>query len=69
MSSIDFTQFEREFSTSEKLKAFLYHVYMATVGHFVDEDGYNNYMRTFDEFLKYQEQKKKGSEGITRKET
>jgi hypothetical protein len=53
---MNFEDFEREFSSSEKLKAFLYHLYMVTFAMILEPEKHKNYVETFDEFIEYRKQ-------------
>ena len=52
-----FEDFEREFSTSEKMRTFLYHLYMVTLGLVFEPEKSKNYTEAFDEFIEYRKQK------------
>ena len=59
---MDFSQFEREFTTSEKLRAFMYHVYIVTLGGIFEPEKYDIYVDTFNKFMEYKKQQRQGAQ-------
>jgi len=53
----NFDEFERAFSASEKLRAFLYHLYMTTVGEWLSPAKHEEYIKVFEEFKKWRAEK------------
>ena len=56
---MDLTEFERKFTTTEKLRAFLYHVYMCTVGTVFEPEKHEEYIKVFEEYNKWRKSRDK----------